>query len=52
MTNTVLSIALVSGVAALALAVYYTRVVLAMPQGNERMVELATAIREGAMAFI
>ena len=52
MTNTVLSIALVSGVAALGLAVFYTRAVLATPQGNERMVELATAIREGAMAFI
>ena len=52
MTNTVLSVALVAGVAALALAVYYTRAVLATSQGNERMVELAGAIREGAMAFI
>jgi K(+)-stimulated pyrophosphate-energized sodium pump len=52
MTNTVLSIALVAGVAALGLAVFYTRAVLATSQGNERMVELATAIREGAMAFI
>ncbi len=52
MTNTVLSVALVAGVAALVLAVYYTRAVLATSQGNERMVELAGAIREGAMAFI
>jgi K(+)-stimulated pyrophosphate-energized sodium pump len=52
MTNTVLSVALVAGVAALVLAVYYTRAVLATSQGNERMVELAAAIREGAMAFI
>ena len=52
MTNTVLSIALVAGVAALGLAVFYTRAVLATSQGNERMVELATAIREGSMAFI
>ncbi len=52
MTNTVLSVALVAGVAALGLAVFYTRVVLATPMGNERMVEIAAAIREGAMAFI
>ena len=51
MTNTVLSIALVAGVAALGLAVYYTRAVLATSQGTERMVEIAAAIREGAMAF-
>ncbi|MEX2655612.1 MAG: sodium-translocating pyrophosphatase [Acidimicrobiia bacterium] len=52
MTNTVLSVALVAGVAALGLAVFYTRAVLATSQGNERMVEIAAAIREGAMAFI
>jgi K(+)-stimulated pyrophosphate-energized sodium pump len=52
MTNTVLSVALVAGVAALGLAVFYTRVVLATSMGNERMVEIAAAIREGAMAFI
>ena len=52
MTETILYIALIAGVLALILAVYYTRVVLATPQGNERMVELATAIREGAMAFL
>jgi K(+)-stimulated pyrophosphate-energized sodium pump len=52
MTDTILYIALVAGVLALVLAVYYTRAVLAAPQGNERMVELSTAIREGAMAFL
>ncbi len=52
MSDTVLSIALVAGVAALVLAVYFTRSVLAYSQGNERMVELSTAIREGAMAFL
>ncbi|HEX6219843.1 MAG TPA: sodium-translocating pyrophosphatase [Acidimicrobiia bacterium] len=52
MTDTILYIALVAGVSALVLAVYYTRAVLAAPRGNERMVELSTAIREGAMAFL
>ncbi len=52
MTDTILYIALGAGVLALILAVYYTRVVLAAPRGNERMVELSDAIRSGAMAFI
>ncbi|MGD2044052.1 MAG: sodium-translocating pyrophosphatase [Acidimicrobiia bacterium] len=52
MTDTILYIALAAGVLALALAVYYTRAVLAAPQGNERMVELSAAIRAGAMAFL
>ena len=52
MTDTILYLALVAGVLGLALAVYYTRVVLAAPQGNERMVELAAAIRAGAMTFL
>jgi K(+)-stimulated pyrophosphate-energized sodium pump len=52
MTDTILYIALAAGVLSLVLAFYYTRVVLAYPQGNERMVELSTAIREGAMAFL
>jgi K(+)-stimulated pyrophosphate-energized sodium pump len=52
MTDTILYFALVAGVLALVLAVYYTRAVLAAPQGNERMVELSTAIRAGAMAFL
>jgi K(+)-stimulated pyrophosphate-energized sodium pump len=52
MTETILYVALASGVLALLLAVYYTRAVHAAPQGNERMVELASAIRAGAMTFI
>ncbi len=52
MTDTILYIALAAGVLGLVLAFYYTRVVLASPQGNERMVELSAAIREGAMAFL
>ncbi|MGD2101877.1 MAG: sodium/proton-translocating pyrophosphatase, partial [Acidimicrobiia bacterium] len=52
MTDTILYIALVAGALALVLAVYYTRGVLAAPQGNERMVELSSAIRDGAMAFL
>ena len=45
-------VAIVSGLAALALAVFYTRQVLAAPLGNDRMVELSTAIQQGAMAFL
>lgn len=52
MTDTILYIALGAGVLALLLAVYYTRAVLAAPRGNDRMIELADAIRTGAMAFI
>jgi K(+)-stimulated pyrophosphate-energized sodium pump len=52
MSDTVLTIALVAGVAALLLAVYYTRAVTAASQGNDRMVELAAAIREGAMTVL
>ena len=52
MTEMFLYIALAAGVASLLLATYYTRSVLAAPRGNARMVELSTAIRDGAMAFI
>jgi K(+)-stimulated pyrophosphate-energized sodium pump len=52
MTEMFLYIALAAGVASLLLAIYYTRSVLAAPQGSARMVELSTAIRDGAMAFI
>jgi K(+)-stimulated pyrophosphate-energized sodium pump len=48
----VLTVALIAGVAAIGLAVVFARQVLAAPQGNERMVELAGAIRDGAMAFL
>ncbi len=52
MSNTVLTLALGSGAAAIVLAMLFTRTVNAASQGNERMVELAAAIREGAMAFL
>jgi K(+)-stimulated pyrophosphate-energized sodium pump len=52
MTDTLLYVALFAGVAALVLAVYYARAVLATPRGSERMVEISDAIREGAMAFL
>ncbi len=44
--------ALVLGLAALVLAILFTRQVLAAPTGNDRMREIAAAIREGAMAFL
>ena len=44
--------ALAAGAAAIVLAVYYARVVLAADQGNDRMKELSAAIREGADAFM
>ncbi len=52
MTDTILYIALIAGALGLVLAVYYSRVVLAAPRGNERMIELSNAIRTGAMAFL
>ena len=44
--------ALAAGAAAIVLAVYYARVVLAADQGNDRMKELSAAIRAGADAFM
>lgn len=44
--------AIVSAFLALALAVFYSKQVLAAPRGNARMVEISDAIREGAMAFL
>jgi K(+)-stimulated pyrophosphate-energized sodium pump len=52
MSDMILYIALAAGGSALLLALYYSRVVLAAPQGNERMMELALAIRQGSMAFL
>ena len=42
----------VAAIAGLALAAFYARQVNAADPGNERMVELMGAIREGAMAFL
>ena len=52
MSDTILYIALAAGLAALLLAVFYARAVMAAPHGNERMMEIGAAIREGAMAFL
>jgi K(+)-stimulated pyrophosphate-energized sodium pump len=45
-------VAVGSGAAALLLAVFYGRRVLAASPGNERMRELSASIREGAMTFL
>ena len=50
--NTVLTIALLAGAAALVLAAMYARSVLAAHPGNQRMREISAAIREGADAFM
>ena len=52
MSDVIVYAALVAGLAALLLAVVYARAVLAAPRGNQRMVELSDAIRQGAMAFL
>ena len=45
-------IAVGAGAAALLLALFFGRQVLAAPPGNERMQELSSDIRDGAMAFL
>ncbi len=52
MSDLILYGALGAGVAALLLAVLYARAVLAAPRGNQRMIELSDAIRDGAMTFL
>jgi K(+)-stimulated pyrophosphate-energized sodium pump len=47
-----LYIAMAMGVAALLLAFFYARAVLAVSPGNARMVELMEAIHEGSLAFM
>ncbi|MDH3499056.1 MAG: sodium-translocating pyrophosphatase [Acidimicrobiia bacterium] len=51
-SDVLLVIALIAGVAALALAWFYATSVLAADEGNDRMKELSAAIREGANAFM
>lgn len=46
-----LYVAMSMGVAALILAAVYGRQVIAASPGNDRMVELMGAIREGSMTF-
>jgi len=45
-------VAIAAGVASLLLATYYASVVNRADPGNDRMQEIAAAIREGAMAFL
>ncbi|MCJ7726185.1 MAG: sodium/proton-translocating pyrophosphatase, partial [Acidimicrobiia bacterium] len=45
-------IAVGAGLAALLLAFFYSRQVLAAPPGNERMQELSAEIQQGAMTFL
>ncbi len=52
MDSPYIALALAASVAGLSLAAYFARRVAAAPPGNERMVELMAAIREGAMAFL
>jgi len=47
-----LYLAMAMGVAALILAVVYSRMVMAAPPGNDRMVYLMGVIRAGSMAFM
>jgi K(+)-stimulated pyrophosphate-energized sodium pump len=47
-----LTLALISGAAALVLAVIFAKQVNSEPQGNDKMVELSAAIRSGAMTFL
>jgi K(+)-stimulated pyrophosphate-energized sodium pump len=51
-SDLILYAALGAGLAALLLAVLYARAVLSAPRGNQRMVALSDAIRQGAMAFL
>ena len=52
MSDLILYTALGAGLAALSLAVVYARAVMTAPRGNQRMVALSDAIRQGAMAFL
>jgi len=51
-SDLILYTALGAGLAALLLAVVYARAVMTAPRGNQRMVALSDAIRQGAMAFL
>ena len=44
--------AIIAALAALVLALFYSRQVKMAPEGSSGMVEIASTIREGAMAFL
>lgn len=48
----VLEFALLCGVLAIVYGMWSIRWILAQPRGNERMIEIATAIQEGASAYL
>ena len=50
--DNVIYVALAASLIALGLAAFYARFVLAADPGNERMVAISAAIREGAVAFL
>jgi K(+)-stimulated pyrophosphate-energized sodium pump len=47
-----LSFALLCGVLAIVYGVWSVRWILAQPQGNERMREIASAVQQGASAYL
>jgi K(+)-stimulated pyrophosphate-energized sodium pump len=51
-TDNVIYVALAASLAALGLAAFYARYVMAAHPGNDRMIEISAAIREGSMAFL
>ena len=50
--NAGLLFALVCAVLAIVYGVWQSQVILRLPEGNERMREIAAAIREGAIAYL
>jgi K(+)-stimulated pyrophosphate-energized sodium pump len=51
-TNTFLTIILLSAIAGIGVAFYLARLVLKFPQGDEKMQEVGSAIKEGANAYL
>ncbi len=45
-------IAVVCSVAALAMAIYFYKKMMSAPEGTEQMIEIATHVREGAIAYL
>ncbi|MHC5089112.1 MAG: sodium/proton-translocating pyrophosphatase, partial [Planctomycetota bacterium] len=45
-------LAVVCSVAALAMAIYFYKKMMSAPEGTEQMIEIATHVREGAIAYL